>query len=49
MTNLVQKYANPKVETEAVEMRGIEAHQADRGPSQKDQLGKKFCVNSKII
>ncbi len=38
MTNLVQKYANPKVETEPVEMRGIEAHHADRGPSQKDQL-----------
>jgi hypothetical protein len=26
------------VETEPVEMRGIEAHHADRGPSQKDQL-----------
>jgi hypothetical protein len=50
MTNLAQKHANPKVETKPVEMRGIEAHHADRRPSQKDQLepcgqGKSY-VNS---
>jgi hypothetical protein len=53
MTNLAQKYANPKVETKPVEMKRIEANHVDRGPSQKDQLKPygqgKSSINSQII